>query len=119
MRLYIIGNGFELAHNLKTSYMDFKKYIEQKYNEFYKELIDIYDDSRLWSDFERTLGEPKVDVVDKINNSFGNNYSWEAFANEIKEKIGKWICSINTTHTKRSLIVGKMIYIFHLTTQIL
>lgn len=29
--LFIIGNGFDLAHNLKTSYEDFHKYLKNKY----------------------------------------------------------------------------------------
>ena len=31
-KLIIIGNGFDLMHNLKTSYNDFKVYIENTYN---------------------------------------------------------------------------------------
>lgn len=29
--LFVIGNGFDLAHNLKTSYEDFHKYLKNKY----------------------------------------------------------------------------------------
>lgn len=31
MRLFVIGNGFDLSHGLETKYKDFKKYIEQTY----------------------------------------------------------------------------------------
>ncbi|MBQ7995508.1 MAG: hypothetical protein IJ247_04770 [Bacilli bacterium] len=31
MRIFIIGNGFDLSHGLETRYKDFKKYIEQTY----------------------------------------------------------------------------------------
>lgn len=30
-RLFIIGNGFDRAHNLPTSYWDFRKYILTRY----------------------------------------------------------------------------------------
>lgn len=32
MNLFIIGNGFDLAHNMKTRYSDFKKYLIKKYS---------------------------------------------------------------------------------------
>ncbi len=31
MRIFIIGNGFDLSHGLETQYKDFKKYIEKTY----------------------------------------------------------------------------------------
>lgn len=40
-RLFIIGNGFDLAHGMKTSYNDFKAYLESKYNCHAKETFDI------------------------------------------------------------------------------
>ena len=33
--LYIIGNGFDLHHNLPTQYSDFSKYIQEKNVELY------------------------------------------------------------------------------------
>ena len=35
-RLIIIGNGFDRAHNLPTSYYDFKKYLRIYAREFYE-----------------------------------------------------------------------------------
>lgn len=38
-RLFIIGNGFDLSHGLKTSYKDFKDFLYQesfKMEDFYK-----------------------------------------------------------------------------------
>ena len=32
--LFVIGNGFDRAHGLKTSYWDFRKYLE-KYAEYF------------------------------------------------------------------------------------
>ena len=31
-RLFVIGNGFDMAHNLSTSFEEFKKYIENRIN---------------------------------------------------------------------------------------
>ena len=30
MALYILGNGFDLAHGLKTRYSDFKKHFQDR-----------------------------------------------------------------------------------------
>ena len=83
MKLYVIGNGFDLAHGLKTSYWDFrtylKKYAEDLLMEFEKlygfypfhphdghlsenkqrELVRQRDNilyEELWRDFEFSLG---------------------------------------------------------------
>lgn len=82
MKLYYIGNGFDLAHNLPTRYLDFKEYFKTNYAEYYYHFIEMYglgeihsdyngpyyDDSEseeiieLWMDFENTLS--------KIDSSF-------------------------------------------------
>lgn len=82
MKLYYIGNGFDLAHNLPTRYLDFKEYFKTNYPEYYYRFIEMYglgeihsdyngpyyDDSEseeiieLWMDFENTLA--------KIDSSF-------------------------------------------------
>lgn len=63
MKLYIIGNGFDLIHGMKTSYSDFKDWLlSVGYIEILEELQSIYkiqenDEFLLWSDFEKALGE--------------------------------------------------------------
>lgn len=65
MKLYIIGNGFDLAHELDTRYSDFREFLEEQdwdflsefekmfgyYNNFNSELVE----ERLWRDFETNL----------------------------------------------------------------
>ena len=41
--LYIIGNGFDLAHELKTSYADFRCYLEKYQEQFLIKLEKMYD----------------------------------------------------------------------------
>lgn len=86
MRLFIIGNGFDLDHGLESSFFDFKSFLEENYlpvfNRMYPvfpnvgegkdgelvinpndsaqilyHLIDTISDSDDWSDFEKCLGE--------------------------------------------------------------
>lgn len=59
--LHIIGNGFDLAHSLKTSYWNFREWIcahkkEFPINEFILEEAFGCTNDELWSDFETVLG---------------------------------------------------------------
>lgn len=59
-KLYIIGNGFDLHHDLKTSYADFCLYVRENDKELY-EFLEWYvnielDKDGLWKDFENCLG---------------------------------------------------------------
>ena len=40
--LYIIGNGFDRAHGLETSYWDFRTYLKDNAEEFLENLEHIY-----------------------------------------------------------------------------
>lgn len=60
MKLFIIGNGFDLQHGLKTNYLDFLKFNEK--SDSGRRFINSLDKfqhcptDHLWSDFERNLG---------------------------------------------------------------
>ena len=44
MNLLIVGNGFDLAHGLPTSYTDFLKFVNEAndyYNNFYPKYKDV------------------------------------------------------------------------------
>lgn len=59
MKLVIIGNGFDLSHNLKTSYYDFKNYIFKYHKDIYEFLETLINKSKinnLWNDLENNLG---------------------------------------------------------------
>lgn len=85
-KLYIIGNGFDIAHGLKTSYWDFRNYLEEHYHDFLYTFEYLYDigqfdssdlriteaarqkreesiQSKLWSEFENNLGKPDFDMM--------------------------------------------------------
>ena len=47
MKLYIIGNGFDLYHNLNTSYRSFGLFLKSKYPVIYDRLIEYYGFSDL------------------------------------------------------------------------
>lgn len=86
--LYIIGNGFDIAHDLDTSYWAFRTYLENNHLDFllaFERMYNIqqldpseygytveaqkqWDDrvyDTLWSEFEKFMGFPNVqDMLD-------------------------------------------------------
>lgn len=58
MKLYVIGNGFDLAHGMETSYGKYLSYVKQKSNDNNKwsDILDYYpEDHKFWSDAERYI----------------------------------------------------------------
>ena len=106
--LYIVGNGFDIDHDIKTSYCpDFKDFIEMNYeggveNFSLEEDIDV----DLWSDFENALGridfnhtilESKVDFESaKVGYSIMHNAK-----ENIEKFFKKWIESIKIEKVRK------------------
>lgn len=73
MQLFIIGNGFDLAHSLPTRYWNFRKYLYKMYPEFldsFEEEYYIYPSggdgakkSMLWNDLETNLANISEEVI--------------------------------------------------------
>ena len=73
MKLYIIGNGFDLAHRLPTHYWDFRTYLENLYPDFlnsfeqhyyiYPKDADEYKKNLLWNSFESNLANIDEDII--------------------------------------------------------
>ncbi len=66
MRLFIIGNGFDLHHGLDTRYVDYRDYLKQYHPTAFQlidsEFRDMADSDALWSEMENTLG--KTCIID-------------------------------------------------------
>lgn len=59
--LYILGNGFDITHGLKTRYSDFYNYLSENKDTqtFLYNMIDAYGayDDEWWNTFEESLGD--------------------------------------------------------------
>ena len=69
-KLYIIGNGFDLWHNLPTSYECFNAFMLKEHPKDYERIGHIFnrsDVSKLWSDYENML--PKFDIIKLVENN--------------------------------------------------
>ena len=99
--LYIIGNGFDLAHGLDTSYWHFRMFLENKDYEFLTMLEKLYNieqldeteygyncalqtawekriKAELWSEFEKHLGLPNTQYMLDISASVLGNLNLES-----------------------------------------
>lgn len=118
--LYIIGNGFDLAHGMKTLYTDFKKFLYN--NSDYKDLVAkleyFYEgDIDLWKDFETALGNISVkNIVSYARELSEENFDKEDIEGQfhyqedlldidtqsihenLAEAFGEWINQISTNN---------------------
>lgn len=73
MKLFIIGNGFDIGHDLPTAYWDFRNYLErtqlvflQQFEEKYNIYLKMSDDQKkdlLWNTFESNLANIDEDTI--------------------------------------------------------
>lgn len=81
--LYIIGNGFDLHHNLKTSYYNFAEYLKQNNRTLYDTLESYIafpiSDNSLWSRFEENLANLDVDQIIDDNVNYLPNIASDEF----------------------------------------
>lgn len=64
--LYIIGNGFDLHHGMRTSYYDFAAYLEKVDSHLHgllEEYIDLMSEDDLWARFEENLANLDVEEI--------------------------------------------------------
>lgn len=72
--LYIIGNGFDLHHDIKSSYKNFYQWLQNKGQwDVISHVDDIYGgEQNWWSDLEHSLGE--VDMNEYASNQANEHY---------------------------------------------
>lgn len=93
MKLYIIGNGFDIYHEIPCKYSDFKRFCEREANDMYRRLNAYYDDADdLWSYFERNL--PNINGEALISWAADRNPDWNrnregyyCFIDELKNEV--------------------------------
>lgn len=91
MKLYVIGNGFDVHHGLDTRYTSFGLYLKNNYWETYELLIEHYGFSDLnpdyptsmsdplWSEFETSMSLLDKDSVLEANMDAMPNYASDDF----------------------------------------
>lgn len=126
-KLYIIGNGFDLQHGIKSKYWDFKKYIEDEDSELIEKLEEYFGSDNLWSDFEETLAYLDTEqIIDECLNylepynaepwseAYHHDYQYEVqvridlITETLKQRFTEWILQLNLPEiAKENMVVIK------------
>jgi hypothetical protein len=62
-KLIVVGNGFDLYHGIKSSYSDFREFVEENDDELTEMLEKYFDEEELWKDFEASLAALDTDTL--------------------------------------------------------
>lgn len=128
-KLFIIGNGFDIAHNLPTKYSDYREFLRKTDNniDFLMKLEKTYelmgDIDVWWRDFETNLGKGynfevefesmAYQTIDEMVTDDGEvMYDIEdtlkkyfeqyyEFMNKLNDTVLEWVNSIDISKTKR------------------
>lgn len=112
MKLYIIGNGFDLNHGMKTSYWNYREFLTQKHsaiirgyeNSPYLRAYNYNSDSR-WSDLESYL---RIEFEECMSDLSGNycpdmnserTPGWDDIAIEVDNNFSFWNCLLESIFT--------------------
>jgi hypothetical protein len=82
--LYIIGNGFDLHHGIRSGYRDFGAYLKAADREIFRTLERYFPDEELWSDLESALAHLDTDTLIDDAGMFMTGYgddNWRDSAN--------------------------------------
>lgn len=101
--LYILGNGFDLMHNIPSKYSNFKSFLEGKkeYSDLFENLNELFNETELWRDFENELAKPNQDLLSKLSNFFGTNVIGKCFKEQLQLAFDAWIRHINNFEIKK------------------
>ena len=115
MTLYIIGNGFDIAHHIKCKYSDFGDFLGDNYPDYYESIMSGYCRSNaLWKVFENELPSCATHI-EEFGSQMGNEMREELdydpmddmgigmwldnqykFLNELPKYLRLWVESIDT-----------------------
>lgn len=120
--LVIIGNGFDLAHNLKTSFSDFRTWLlEHGQKDFVHAMENVFyrlrglDESKLWSEFELALGDVDVDLIHSLYQEGHKGKDVfddviEPTVLSIRKNFTNWINDIDTHLLRPKFSLPKSVY---------
>lgn len=82
-KLYILGNGFDLAHGLKTSYQSYRDFLMEKDRNTLSDFESIaskygqYEKTKLWSNLEKSLSFDIEDILFQADQDYPVNLNGE------------------------------------------
>src|ERR1035441_4739874 len=114
--LYIVGNGFDLHHGLRSAYKHFGEFVKANDSTLYGFIEDYFAvDTEFWSEFEARLADfDAATLIEHASNflvpysaeewkdSFHHDYSFEieqvveGLSGRLKSNFAKWIRQLVT-----------------------
>lgn len=132
--LYIIGNGFDQHHDIRSGYMDFQSWVEKEDPLVYNRLFQVYElyGGNLWASLEENLGhipaeailnryceEPMIVFVKTISGTrmfsmddFTDTiseigYPLQRMYNELEELLTKWVLQLFPPNISKRISINK------------
>ncbi|CAH3320115.1 MULTISPECIES: bacteriophage abortive infection AbiH family protein [Klebsiella pneumoniae complex] len=121
MRLYIIGNGFDIRHGLPTGYKHFKSYVAKNDQELYDAIEEYMPAGEEWNELESALGEIDYELIlqnnemflvsyntDDWSDAYHHDYQYEVdkitrmLSARLKEQFADWVKGINISDAYNS-----------------
>jgi hypothetical protein len=109
-KLYVIGNGFDLHHEIPSEYRDFREFVQECDSNLLRAVDDYLPVGDDWSDLEQALADIDVDHVVEDLEQFMPSYGaddWsdsghhdfqyevrrltECLSIELRKQFGRWI----------------------------
>ncbi len=113
-KLYVIGNGFDIYHGIKSKYWHFKDYVEKNDKDLFETLEEYFNAEELWSDFETTLAYFDIDSVreyaanylvdygaEKWSDAYHHDYQYEIdrivslVSTKLKQRFTEWVLQLS------------------------
>ncbi len=138
--LYVIGNGFDLHHEIPSRYIDFHKWLEKNMPKLFSQVIEFFPQSHLdewWSVFEKNLASIDAygivynKTIENIPDVASDNFSdseWYDAENAVERQIDdiysaieiafrKWVNTLpeGNSQKKISMILGSHFLSFNYT----
>jgi hypothetical protein len=119
-KLYVIGNGFDIFHDIDSRYSDFRNYVQVNDPTLLDALDDYFVSDELWSDFEETLAYIDTDKIvddaseylvgygaDDWKDSSHHDYQYELqraidiITIRLRENFINWILNLNIPNIQK------------------
>ena len=117
-RLYVIGNGFDLHHKIKSSYGEFGKYVKNSNPLLHDVFENYFSFEGNWSSLEETLAHLDVDLIideasdflvsyaaEDWSDAYHHDYQYEVarivnlLSKTLKEEFTNWILELDIPDT--------------------
>ena len=106
MNLYLIGNGFDMHHDIKSSYIDYSKWLKNYNHRIYDCFIDLFEETKtsdLWRDFECSLGQINIEEYSYRSLKYQPSISLKGLLNRIENTFLLWLLELNKPNADKKL----------------